>query len=334
MLQSQVQDLSPMTAARGTALPKSSVPEHSSRYDVRQHSVHPRLKHIKISPKLLAAFFADTRDIDVQNLQYVPFMRFVVADQLGQLIGDGFRQQICDILVDRYHGGFTLGVQETTASDEEYVKLATAVSHLVGPANFDGMSGSYFARFVVKHTDDSDSYLRQAYRTVALHTDGTYVGEATDWLLMMKIAERHAEGGETRLLHLDDWESLDHFSYHSLATHRFTFKAAPSKNVNQPFQRPLFWRDGSGICISYIDQFVYPETLDQARYLFELSQSLEHSAAIRAPLLPVGDLIMLNNRFWLHGRAAFRENQQLCRELMRQRGVFASGLPVDRDDAE
>jgi protein CsiD len=31
---------------------------------------------------------------------------------------------------------------------------------------------------------------------------------------------------------------------------------------------------------------------------------------------------MLNNRFWLHGRAPFRKNEQLHRELMRLRGVF------------
>jgi len=311
-----------MTTALRAISPQSSAPDLSSRYEVRQHPVHPRLKHIDISPGLLAAFFADVRDIDVQNLQYVPFMRFIIAIRLEQLIGNGFRQEICGILVDRNHGGFTLGVRETTTNDEDYVKLATAVSHLVGPANFDAMSESYFARFVVKHTNDSDSYLRHAYRTVTLHTDGTYVSEATDWLLMMKIAEHHAEGGESRLLHLDDWEDLARFCRHSFATHRFTFKAAASKNVNQPFQRQMFWSDRSGICISYIDQFVQPETLEQALYLFDMSQSLENSPAIGAPRLPVGDMIMLNNRFWLHGRSAFRRNEQLHRELMRQRGSF------------
>jgi glutarate dioxygenase len=319
MLQTQPQEESLVTVAR-----TARAQEPARSYEVHQHPVHPRLKHIDISPKLLAAFFAEARDVDVQDLQFVPFMRFILAGRLGRLIGDGFRQEIRNILVDRNHGGFTLGVQEITTTDEDYVKLATAVSHLVGPANFDAMSRSYFARFVVKHTDDSDSYLRQAYRTVTLHTDGTYVDEPTDWLLMMKIGERHAEGGESRLLHLDDWKDLAHFSHHALATHRFTFKAAASKNVDRPFQRQIFWRDGSGICVSYIDQFVQPETLEQGRYLFDLSQSLESSPAVRAPRLPAGELIMLNNRFWMHGRAPFRRNEQLHRELMRLRGSFGS----------
>ncbi len=184
------------------------------------------------------------------------------------------------------------------------------------------MSGSYFARFIVKHTDDSNSYLRQAHRNVSLHTDGTYVDEPTDWLMMMKMAERHAEGGESRLLHLDDWSDLGRFHRHPLGTHSFAFKAPPSKNVEKSVSRPIFHSDVSGIGISYIDQFAQPETIEQARYLFDLSQSLENSPEIKAPRLPVGTLIMLNNHFWMHGRAGFRRNEQLHRELMRLRGGF------------
>ena len=59
----------------------------------------------------------------------------------------------------------------------------------LGAPNYDSMSGKYYARFSVKDTDNSDSYLRQAYRLFTLHTDGTFVDEPTDWLLMMKMVE-------------------------------------------------------------------------------------------------------------------------------------------------
>jgi protein CsiD len=321
MLQSHLRE-----DAQATTTQPADATEPSGSYEVRPHPVHPRLKQIDIRPAILATFFADVRQVDVQNLEYVPFMRFVLADRLDQLVGNGFRQTVCDILTDRHHGGFTLGAQETAGSDEDFVKLATALCHLVGPANRDGMSGSYFARFVVKHTDDSDSYLRQAYRNISLHTDGTYVDEPTDWLMMMKMAEHHAEGGESRLLHLDDWSDLARFHRHPLSAHSFAFKAPPSKNVETSFRRPIFHHGTSGISISYIDQFVQPETLEQARYLFDLSQSLENSPAIKAPRLPVGTLIMLNNHFWMHGRAFFRHNEQLHRELMRLRGGFAPDM--------
>ena len=45
-------------------------------------------------------------------------------------------------------------------------------------------------RFHVKHEDASDSYLRKAYRNMDLHTDGTYVKEITDWLIMTKVRRK------------------------------------------------------------------------------------------------------------------------------------------------
>src|SRR5699024_11487701 len=74
----------------------------------------------------------------------------------------------------------------------DLVIFATAITHLIGLPNHDAMSGKYYARFTVKHTDNSDSYLRQAYRLFTLHTDGTFVDEDTDWLLMMKMVEENA----------------------------------------------------------------------------------------------------------------------------------------------
>lgn len=69
------------------------------------------------------------------------------------------------------------------------VKIATAVAQLIGRSNYDAMSGQYYARFVVKNVDNSDSYLRQPHRELELHNGGTFVGGVTDYVLMMKIDE-------------------------------------------------------------------------------------------------------------------------------------------------
>jgi protein CsiD len=73
------------------------------------------------------------------------------------------------------------------------------------------MAGKFYARFHVKHEDKSDSYLRKAYTNLDLHTDGTYVKDVTDWLMMTKIEEKNVEGGESVMLHLDDWEFLKNY---------------------------------------------------------------------------------------------------------------------------
>lgn len=291
-------------------------------FEVCEHPVHKRLYQINIANNVIQNFLKSVADVNVQQLEYVPYMRYVLAGELQNSIGDDFVQTIRDILQDRDSGGFTTGVNDLTQNDEDYVKFSTALSHLIGKVNFDAMSGKYYARFTVQHTDSSDSYLRQAYRNMTLHTDGTFVEEDTDWLLMMKFEEENAVGGESRLLHLDDWEDLDYYSEHTLATYKFKYSAPASKQVDHTVYNSTFYKQNNKACVCFIDQFAYPDTIEQANYLKGFSDSMENSPATKEIGLPNGDLVMVNNHFWLHGRAAFEENTKLHRELLRQRGSF------------
>lgn len=291
---------------------------------VAPHPVHPRLRHLTLDPDRLRAFFAAVAHVDVQQLEYVPFMRFVLAGELDTAFG-GLQTIVQQIVTDRSSGGFTTGVNGVTTSTDDFVKLGTAFSHLLGAANFDAMSGTYYARFIVNHTDESDSYLRQAYRTMMLHTDGTYVNEKTDYLLMMKFAEQYAVGGESRILHLDDWDELDAFTADPIALQPMPYMGAASKNVSVAVEHATFFRTPAGWGISFIDQFARPQTIAQGRYLERMLASQEASAGTREVPLPTGDLIVLNNTFWMHGRAAFKPDTRLHRELMRIRGPFAPG---------
>jgi protein CsiD len=301
-----------------------SIHESTSAFSLSNHPVHHRLRRISIDPAALRAFYRLSARVDVQNLEYVPFMRFVLAQSLAACVGEGFGPTLRALLADRATGGFTLGVEDVTSDHDRFVKLATAIGHLLGPANHDSMSGKFYARFIVKHTDASDSYLRQAYRLFTLHTDGTFVDEATDWLLMMKFTEQYAVGGESRLLHLDDWEERDLYSKHRLARNPIRYKAPGSKQVENDVLRSTFFDSDHGLSISFIDQFAQPGSLDEARYLHDMSASMEKSRATSEVPLPVGDLVVLNNYFWLHGRASFETNEKLHRELLRIRGMFYS----------
>ncbi len=295
----------------------------ASRFHLTAHPDHHRILHVHIDRDALQGFLDDVRGIDVQNLEYVPFMRYELASALARHVGEDFATVVNAIVKDRNHGGLTTGLQGLTTDADDYVRFGTAIGHLLGQGNHDAMSGTYYARFVVKHTDSSDSYLRQAYRLFTMHTDGTFVSEATDWLLMMKFAEEHAVGGESRFLHLDDWESRDRFVGHRLGTQPFLYKAPGSKNVSDKVQRPLFFQSAFGLSMSFIDQFVQPRDREEAAFLHDLSNSMEASPGTKEVSLPVGDLVVLNNYFYVHGRAPFERNPALFRELMRQRGTFA-----------
>lgn len=295
-----------------------------AHFEIKPHAQSRRLFHFELDRALLRRFFLELSDVNVQNLEYVPYMRFMLADTMMQLFGTELQTAIRHMMNERHTGGFVIGVQGQSDDPDDFVKFGTAIAHIIGIPNPDSMTGTFYARFSVQDTDRSDSYLRQAYRTFTLHTDGTFVDEPTDWLLMMKMAERNAVGGESRLLHLDDWEELDSYSNHPYARVKTTFKSPPSKNVGREVQRRIFFDVNDKPCICFIDQFAYPESMEQARYFQRLVDSLENCPATFALNLSVGHVIVLNNRFWLHGRAAFEKHPELYRELMRQRGRFAN----------
>ena len=156
-----------------------------------------------------------------------------------------------------------------------------------------------------------------------LHTDGTYVKEVTDWLLMTKLEEKNVEGGETTLLHLDDWEHCEDFSKDPIGRQNFIWASPKSKNVDYKVEHPVFTEDEKGRPqISYIDQFPEPNNMDQGNFLQKLSDALEESNNKVITKLPVGSIIVANNYFWLHGRKPFKQNKNLSRELLRIRGSF------------
>ncbi len=75
-------------------------------------------------------------------------------------------------LLNRAQGALLISERIDDVAQAKMVKLATAVAHLIGRSNYDTMSGRYYARFVVKTSTGSDSYLRQPTRVMELHNDG------------------------------------------------------------------------------------------------------------------------------------------------------------------
>ncbi|GEK46056.1 glutarate dioxygenase GlaH [Halomonas pacifica] len=310
-----------------TQLPAAAMPlpEAIQGFTLEPSSHSPRLLNLTLSREVVEAFLAAVADTPVQALEYKSMLRFRVAKVLDDLCGNTLQPVLINTLVDRATGGLQVtpeGLDEV-AQAEEMVKVATAVAHLMGRSNYDAMSGQYYARFVVKNVDDSDSYLRQPHRVMELHNDGTFVEQDTDYVLMMKIDEQNMEGGNSLLLHLDDWADLERFYAHPMARREMRWSAPPSKNVAKDIYHAVFDVDRGGRPImSYIDQFVQPKDFEEGNWLTDLSESLETSPAILSVPNPVGSFLLINNHFWLHGRDRFTPHPDLRRELMRQRGYF------------
>ncbi|MCH8550806.1 MAG: carbon starvation induced protein CsiD [Natronospirillum sp.] len=303
-----------------------------SDYPMTGFSVSPtpqssRLLQVDVDAAVVDEFLAATVAWPMQALEYKSFLRFRVARVLDDLCQGTLRPFLVDAMVDRSTGGLVVNPQglDQVKDADDMVKFATAVAHLIGRSNHDAMSGQYYARFVVQNVDNSDSYLRAPHRVMELHNDGTFVEQDTDYVLMMKIDEQNMRGGNSLLLHLDDWEDMAQYFRHPLASRPMRWAAPPSKNVGKDIWHPVFDVDNEGRPImSYIDQFVQPRDYQEGNWLADMSESLEFSANKVSLPVPTGSFLLINNHFWLHGRDRFEPHSELRRELMRQRGYFTA----------
>ena len=293
--------------------------------EISNNEKSKRIINLKIKEESLDKLLFPFNKFDITALEYKPFTRFTIAKSLDDLFSKELSKLIPIVLRDRNKGCLliTPEVVNKKFNDVFLVKLATALAHLVGIPNFDHMSSKYYARFFVKHEDQSDSYLRKAYTNMDLHTDGTYVNQKTDWLLMTKLEEKNVEGGESMFLHLDDWEHCNELFNDPIGKQNFLWGSPKSKNVEYKVEHPVFSEDNEGRAqISYIDQFPEPQTMEQGNFLQKLSDAIEESKNKITIPLPTGTTVFANNYFWLHGRKAFKENKNLSRELLRIRGSF------------
>ena len=293
--------------------------------DIQKHDKSNRILKISLENEIIEKLIFPFNKFDVTALELKPFTRFTLAKSLDDLTDNKLSELMNSIIRDRSTGCFIIGPKDISSKINEtfLVKLSTAIAYLIGIPNHDAMAGKYYARFHVKHEDSSDSYLRKAYRNMDLHTDGTYVKEVTDWLIMTKIDEQNVEGGETAMLHLDDWEHCNDLYNDPVGKQNFVWGSPKSKNIDYKVEHPVFSSDDEGRpTISYIDQFPEPQNMDQGNFLQRLSDGLEESKNKVVTKLPVGYSVIANNYFWLHGRKPFKENKELSRELLRIRGSF------------
>jgi len=294
-------------------------------FEISSHEKSKRIVNLKIEDEILDKLIFPFNKFNITALEYKPFTRFTIAKSLDDLTANELSKLLNSIVRDRETGCFIISSKKNSSKvdDNFLVKLSTAVAHLIGTPNHDAMAAKYYARFFVKHNDDSDSYLRKPYTNMDLHTDGTYVKEKTDWLLMTKMEEKNAEGGESVILHLDDWEHCEDLFNNPIGKQNFTWRSPKSKNIDYKVEHPVFSEDKKGRAqISYIDQFPEPKNMEQGIFLQRLSDALEESKNKVIIKLPIGSAMVANNYFWLHGRKPFKENKDLVRELLRIRGSF------------
>lgn len=142
----------------------------------------------------------------MQALKYKSFLRFQVSKILNNLCANQLQPLLLKTLLNRAKSALLINAVSinNVAQANKIVKLATAVAHLISRSNFNAISSQYYARFVVKNVNNSNSYLRQPHRVIKLHNNGTYVKKITNYVLIIKINKQNMQSKNSLLLHLNN----------------------------------------------------------------------------------------------------------------------------------
>ena len=274
-------------------------------FTTEKHPKSPRLITVTLDQTTARNFCEQVSHLSIQAIEYKPFLRFKIANILNEITNKTLSVTLQNILKDRHSGALYISCETNDYNTEFNVLLSTAISHLVGLPNLD--SGKFYSLLTMK-VDIGPG------RRMELHTDGPRQRPSA-WVLMQKLASENIKGGESLLLHVDDWQELDKFYNHPLANKDIQWGPG-----NLP--HPVFLSQNGLPCISFIHTLANPKNMEQGLYLYDIAESLEEDTNTVAINIPVGDILLINNLHWLHGRDIIQPHENLSRELLRQRGVF------------
>jgi protein CsiD len=303
---------------------------------VGYHPVHPRLKQIRLVsvPEFMSSCNCSNAEIKRMS-----------EDWLG--CHPTFTDFIRTTLTDREFGGLTIEMQPNTLSDcdDALAMFAEAIAERIGDilpedrkTHGTVMQPQNYVTIPLRHGIDQPG--RQMHFTAArlawpLHTDRALKEDAGDFLLIVKATESGGTGGRIRLLHIDDFTSLQEFVSDPLAfeplgwgydtslapqTERFQLRSTPVVRA------PVFTLHNGQLCIRYTDpRFRRPGSVEQAQFLAKLESAIASDASnVPAFNLPVHGIYMVNNRWILHGREGFTTTDGFERRLLRLCGNLAT----------
>ncbi len=239
-------------------------------------SLSDKVYSLKLDPKAVEEYLESVQNISVKDIEYIPYFRFLLARDFACIFA--VQDALMRILND-YQSGAVLIECGCVVTECCSIKIATAISYLLGIPQIDPLSGQHYALFTIEHIESQLPNLLRPYECFKLHTDGAYMEKAPDWVSFMKVHEESAIGGETRLLHVADWEDFNElYSAEGNKTGIFLpiledktqqhdIRQAPRQMFLHHYSREKRRKKS----IRFIDRFIYPNNIKEAEYIYAFS---------------------------------------------------------------
>lgn len=162
-----------------------------------------------------------------------------------------------------------------------------------------------------------------------LHTDGAFLENAPDWIGLCKLNEQDARGGETTLLNIQSWLKNDSFLDVGALREKFPW-FLPSSNPSVveaalTVRAPILTNFGSslGVRFGLLDPQKYQKMPRERELHDALTKSFHASSHCLDVNIPLGAMLCVNNKVFLHGRKHFSPNEKLQRTVIRLQGFFS-----------
>lgn len=304
----------------------------SDTYQITTDRRHQRIRRVELEPTAAQRFFDCAQNVSLEWMEATPYERFFMAKHLQTCFGVKFGETLIETLKDWDSGAFTLSIASFTDKPEDWLRFVTGMVYLLGAPRLNVSSGKHYTRFAIEGMTKPDSLLLSPYESVYLHTDGAFHAGRSDWLLLAKLREEAAIGGETTLLHLADWEDGKLLSQQPMAKQSLIFRGPSAADPRRAtlgnhgdmgeVRHPLFYQENGHPCFRFTYQYIHPESIEQAEFLKGIADSLIHCSQTGLLPLQVGEIYAINNTFWMHGRKCFTPSASLYREIVRTNGVF------------
>ena len=181
------------------------------------------------------------------------------------------------------------------------------------------MSSKYYLHVKLNQSSVNDSNLYCPYEELS-HTDGSYYDRDIDFVVMNKVKSENIQGGELSLLHSHDINFDD--IEEKCCSKSFTLWLAHQKTTQKSVEKSLFYFDTKHRCFRFTDQMILPKNMSEAKFLHTVADKLENSPSRYDYDHNEGELFIVNNKFWVHGRRKILSKTDFNRELLRIRGHF------------
>jgi hypothetical protein len=252
-----------------------------------------------------------------------------------------FGERLCATIQQDLHrredGGCIRILPEVSVTRSTAARLVTAMALIGGgrPLVEPGQHDVARRNLLLHQTPEEVARaVRSPYRHDPLHTDGQgFQSRFMDYLCVGCIEKVNCSlgSGDSKVLHLDAWSDFADFASselgrRSLVHAYWPYGMRPDVGRGRDYlrslpgveltERPLFYEHPRyGICMQFLCGHIVPRDEEEKRFLADLQLSIERSSARAVFSLEPGEMYLISNQFWLHGRTPIEPHPELRRHL-------------------